>query len=83
MIPRTRAKIRAGRYPSTLNPSTNLSVRSTIIPDMRNDISPRVRKLSGAVIIRANPPIKMFTRENTRATMSAVQYESTLTPGMI
>lgn len=79
---KTRAKINAGIYPSTANPSMSLAVRSTRSPDIRNEISPNVRKFKGAVTVRAIDPMTRFTRENTIATMIAVQYESMVTHGM-
>lgn len=67
----------------TINPSTMFPVRRTMRPVIRNDMSPRVRKLRGNVSIRANPPIRRFTIANTIPTIIAVQKESTSTPGTI
>ncbi len=83
MSPSITANMRAGIYPLTANPLTRFPVSMTISPVIRNDMSPRVRKLRGAVRMRATPPITRFTIAKTIPTISAVQYPSTDTPGTI
>lgn len=77
----TSAKSSAGIYPVTVNPSTSLSVRMTIRPLIRNEISQSVRKFRGAVRRRATEPIRRFTSARTIATISDVVKPSTWTPG--
>ena len=82
ITPSRRAKISAGRNPSTRNPSTRFPVSITISPVMINDTSPRVTQLRGAVKNLAIPQIMRFTRANTIPTTIAVQNPSTVTPGV-
>ncbi len=83
MSPSMTAKASAGRYPVTTNQLTRFPVRRTISPVMRNDMNPSVRKLSGAVMTRANQPTNKFTIANMIPTTIAVQSQSTATPGTI
>jgi hypothetical protein len=83
ITPSRRAKISAGRNPSTRNPSTRFPVSITINPVIKKETSPSVIQLSGAVRIRATPQIIRFTRANTIPTTIAVQNPSTVTPGVI
>ena len=82
MMPKMRAKISAGRNPSTRNPSTRFPVSITISPVMKNETSPSVIQLSGAVRTRAAPQMTRFTSANTIPTTIAVQNPSTVIPGV-
>lgn len=80
---RTIANIIAVKNPSTQNHgiifATNSTIRTLIIREKR----PRVAILIGNVRIFKNGPIVLFTIASANATIIAVKYPSTTTPGVI
>ncbi len=76
------ANIAATQNPLTVNHGTNLATNSTIRTLMIRETRPRVRISIGRVRTFRNGPIVLLTIASTTATMIAVRYPSTVTPGI-
>ena len=72
----------ATQNPLTPNPGTILATRSTMSTLIMRETSQSVRILSGSVRVLSIGTIVILTMANTIATMKAVRYPSTVTPGM-
>ena len=73
----------ATKIPETPNPATNLSAKRIIIPLMTNKKSPKVRMVAGNVKNIISGLTNKFKIAMTMATINAVPYPSTVTPGII
>lgn len=80
---RTIANIIAVKNPFTQKPGTILATNSTIKTLIIREKRPRVSIFNGRVRTFKNGPIVLFTIASTNATIIAVRYPSTTTPGVI